>query len=98
MRLDDDELAHLARLARLRLDPAEAPGLQADVEAVLAHLGALADVDVDGLEPMLRPVAVEGGLREDRVEPGLDPERSRDLAQARRDAFVRVARTGGDDG
>jgi len=98
MRLGDDELAHLARLARLRLDPTEAPDLQADVEAVLEHLGALADVDVDGLEPMLRPVAVEGGLRVDRVEPGLDPERARDLAQARSDAFVRVPRTGGDDG
>jgi aspartyl-tRNA(Asn)/glutamyl-tRNA(Gln) amidotransferase subunit C len=98
MRLGDDELAHLARLARLRLDPAEAPGLRADVEAVLAHLGALADVDVDGVEPMLRPVEVEDGLRADRIEAGLDPERARDLAQARQDAFVRVARTAGDDG
>jgi aspartyl-tRNA(Asn)/glutamyl-tRNA(Gln) amidotransferase subunit C len=98
MRLGDDELAHLARLARLRLDPEEAPGLQADVEAVLAHLGALADVDVDGLEPMLRPLQVEDGLRTDRVQTGLDPERARNLAQARQDGFIRVARTGGDDG
>jgi len=98
MNVDDDELTHLARLARLRLDETERARLRGDLERVLAHLGELTRIDVDGLEPMLRPVHVEDGTRADVVRPGLPAERARDQARARLDAFVRVPRTGGDEG
>lgn len=98
MTLQDEELATLARLARLHLDEAERAPLLADLERVLAYLGELADLDVAGLEPMLRPVHVEDGTRADVARPGLEPERGRDLARARDGAFLRVPRTGGDDG
>lgn len=96
MNLGDADLVHLARLARLQLDEDEREHLRADLEEVLGHLGELSDVDVDGLEPMLRPVHVEDGTRVDAVRPGLDPERARNLARAREEAFLRVPRTGGD--
>ncbi len=98
MKVDDHELTHLARLARLRLDDAERERLRGDLERVLAHLGELTRIDVDGLEPMLRPVHVEDGTRADVVHAGLAPERARDQARARLNEFVRVPRTGGDDG
>ncbi len=98
MNVDDHELAHLARLARLRLDEAERERLRGDLERVLAHLGELTSIDVDGLEPMLRPVHVEDGTRSDVVRPGLAADRARSQARAQLDEFVRVPRTGGDDG
>jgi len=96
MELGDRELLHLARLARLDLDDEQRARLRADLEQVLGYLGELADVDVRGLEPMLRPLHVEDGTRPDAVLPGLDPERARHLARASEDAFVRIPRTGGD--
>lgn len=98
MTLGDQELATLARLARLHLAEEERAPLLADLERVLAYLGELADVDVDGLEPMLRPLHVEDGTRADERRTGLDPERGRELARARDGAFLRVPRTGGDEG
>ncbi|MDZ7707290.1 MAG: Asp-tRNA(Asn)/Glu-tRNA(Gln) amidotransferase subunit GatC [Trueperaceae bacterium] len=98
MKVDDHELTHLARLARLRLEDDEREGLRGDLERVLAHLGELTEIDVDGLEPMLRPLHVEDGTRADVVQAGLVPERARDQARARSGEFVRVPRTGGDDG
>jgi aspartyl-tRNA(Asn)/glutamyl-tRNA(Gln) amidotransferase subunit C len=95
--LGDAELAHLARLARLHLPDDERAALVRDLERVLAYLGDLAEVDVEGLEPMLRPVHVDDGTRPDRIKPGLAPERVRADARAREGAFVRVPRTGGDD-
>lgn len=96
--LDDQELATLARLARLHLDEDERGPLLGDLERVLAYLGELSDIDVDGLEPMLRPVHVDDGTRADEVRTGFDAERTRSLARAREGDFLRIPRTGGDDG
>lgn len=98
MTLDAQELATLARLARLHLDDHEQAPLLDDLERVLGYLGELSDVDVDGLEPMLRPVHIDDGTRNDVIAEGLDPELVRDLARHRDGAFLKIPRTGGDDG
>lgn len=98
MEIRDADVIHLARLARLELDAAEREGLRADLQRVLAHLGELASVDVDGLEPMLRPVHVDDGTRADEVRGGLAQETVLQAGRARQDGFLRVPRTGGDDG
>lgn len=97
MEMGDDEIRRLERLARIRLTDEERVTVRGDLERVLGHLGELAAIDVEGLEPMLRPVHVEDGTRADEVRPSLDPETVLDLAQARADGFLRVPRTGGDD-
>lgn len=98
MRIGDDDLTHLARLARLHVPDDERARLRRDLERVLAHLGDLAAVDVDGCEPMLRPVHVDDGTREDRVEAGLDAATVLELGRAEQDGFLRVPRTAADDG
>ena len=96
--MTDAELDHLAALARLQLEDDERDALRADLERVLTHFETMQAVDVEGLEPMLRPVHVEDPLREDVVRPGLDPEAARALARARDGDFLRVPRTAADDG
>lgn len=98
MNLGEQELEHLARLARLELSDEERGVLRTDLEQVLSYLGELSKIDVDGLEPMLRPIHVGDGTRTDEVRPGLEPERARQLARHREQLFLRVPRTGGDDG
>lgn len=97
MTIDDAEVRRLERLARIRLSDEERETVRGDLERVLAHLGELAAVDVDGLEPMLRPVVVEDGTREDRVEPSLPREAVLAAARSHEDGFLRVPRTGADD-
>lgn len=96
--MNDAELAHLAHLARLHLDEEERETVRMDLERVLDYLGDLASIDVDGLEPMLRPVHVEDGTRPDGIMAGLDPDVGRGLAQEREADFIKVPRTAGDDG
>lgn len=96
MRISDADLLHLESLTRLRLDADERATVRKDLERVLSHLGELAAVDVTGLEPMLRPVHVEDGTREDRSRPGLSQDEVLRLGQARHEGFLKVPRTGGD--
>lgn len=87
------DMAHLQRLARLDLDPAEAAALAGDVAEILAYFAQLAEVDTDGVEEMVRPVVPERAWREDAVAPSLPRERALELANASQDGFVRVPRT-----
>lgn len=96
MTIDDAELRRLERLARIRLDDEERATLRDDLQRVLGHLGELAAVDVEGLEPMLRPVHLPDATRRDRIAPGLPRATVLALGQAHEDDFLRVPRTGGD--
>jgi aspartyl-tRNA(Asn)/glutamyl-tRNA(Gln) amidotransferase subunit C len=98
MEIGEQDLDHLARLARVRVPPEERASLRADLEQVLGYLGALASVDTAGLAPMLRPVHVEDGARPDATEPSLTAETVLELGRARQDGFLRVPRTAGDEG
>ena len=52
-----DELATIARLARLELTAQEQQTLAVELTAVLAHMEALAAVDTQGIAPMIYGVA-----------------------------------------
>ncbi len=67
-----ERLQRAAALARIALDPFEAPALACDLERALAAWSSLRAVDTGGVEP-LWSVAVEAGPeRADRVAPSLD--------------------------
>ncbi len=62
-----EEVARLARLARIDLDAAQAEALRAELNGILAMVERMAAVDTSGVEPMSHPQAVSQRLREDRV-------------------------------
>ncbi len=99
MEIGDDELARLAELARIDLDPTERVALKADLAALLGAFQAVRDADDDpDRPPLLRPGDPVDGLRDDVVAPGLPPERVLDHAHGSVDGRIRVPRTAGDDG
>jgi len=51
-RVTDEEIRTLAQLARLQIAPEEAAGLREDLEGILKHMDALAEVQTDGVDPM----------------------------------------------
>lgn len=101
MSVTPGDVAHIASLARLRLGPGEADRLTAEMNAILAHVDALAAVDdvpeadaddPGGRPPGTSPVAPEaaperspGGVPVDRLTRSLE-----DTAPAWRDGFFVV--------
>ena len=93
MAIDDAELRHLLQLARLDLDPSRADALRADLNRVLEYVDRLEEVDVEGLEPLIRPVAVERAFRDDDPRPSLPTEAAHGLGRTDEEGRFVVPRT-----
>ncbi len=68
------EVERIAALARLELSPDEAAGMAADLDAILHHVKALAEVDTADVPPTAHVLPLPTPLRADRPLPGLSPE------------------------
>jgi aspartyl-tRNA(Asn)/glutamyl-tRNA(Gln) amidotransferase subunit C len=71
MALTDQEVARIARLARLHLTPDQQAQAQTDLNKILGIIETLQSVDTQGVEPLAHPLAsvsdVHLRLREDVV-------------------------------
>ncbi|MBI3376181.1 MAG: Asp-tRNA(Asn)/Glu-tRNA(Gln) amidotransferase subunit GatC [Betaproteobacteria bacterium] len=67
MSLDLAQIEHIALLARIALDPAEAQAVQDGLNRVLGLIEEMQAVDTSGIEPMSHALDLEQPLREDRV-------------------------------
>lgn len=75
MSITTRDVEHVAALARLELDEAEKARFTDQLNAVLAYVEKLNELDTEGVEPtthVLKPVNV---LREDEVRPSWPVER-----------------------
>lgn len=79
MALTDQEVARIARLARLHLTPDQQAQAQTDLNKILGIIETLQSVDTKGVEPLAHPLAsisdVHLRLREDLVTEVSSPER-----------------------
>jgi aspartyl-tRNA(Asn)/glutamyl-tRNA(Gln) amidotransferase subunit C len=79
-RLTRDDVAHVARLARLSLTDDELDTYTTQLGAVLDHAEDVAGLDLADVEPTAHPLPLVNVLRADDVGPCLD--RDEVLAQA----------------
>jgi aspartyl-tRNA(Asn)/glutamyl-tRNA(Gln) amidotransferase subunit C len=75
-----DDVAHVARLARLELSAEELELFTAQLAAVLEHAADVEALDVGDVAPTMHPYPLRNVLREDEVRPSVD--RDEVLAQA----------------
>ena len=75
-----DEVAHLARLARLALTESELDSFAGQLDAILGHVGQIQAVDVTGVEPTGNPLKDVNVTRPDTVRPCLTQDEA--LAEA----------------
>ena len=75
-----DEVAHLARLARLALTDGELDSFAGQLDAILDHVSQIQAVDVTDVEPTDNPLKSVNVTRPDAVEPCLTQDQA--LAQA----------------
>jgi aspartyl-tRNA(Asn)/glutamyl-tRNA(Gln) amidotransferase subunit C len=71
-RITRDDVAHVARLARLEVSDEELDLFTGQLAAVLAHADDVASLDTAGVHPTAHPLPLENVLRADEVRPSLD--------------------------
>jgi aspartyl-tRNA(Asn)/glutamyl-tRNA(Gln) amidotransferase subunit C len=80
MALTENEVRHIARLARLALSEDELEKYRGQLSAILDYVAQLSDLDTSGIEPTSSVLPPGASLRPDRPRPGLDPEALRQNA------------------
>lgn len=71
-RITRDDVAHVARLARLALTDDELETFTPQLQAVLDHARDVEALDLAGVEPTAHPLPLDTVLRPDVVGPTLD--------------------------
>jgi aspartyl-tRNA(Asn)/glutamyl-tRNA(Gln) amidotransferase subunit C len=79
-RISPDDVAHVAKLARLALTDDELATFTGQLDAVLDHAADVEALDLDDVPPTSHPYPLSNVLRDDVVTPSLD--RAEVLAQA----------------
>jgi aspartyl-tRNA(Asn)/glutamyl-tRNA(Gln) amidotransferase subunit C len=74
MALDKAAVAHIARLARIRLAEAELEPLAGELSHILDWVEQLNEVDTTGVPPMASAAAMTLPMRDDTVTDGGCPE------------------------
>lgn len=69
--IDENTVRHVARLARLRLEPEEEKVMQEELSGILEHIDAIRSMDLDGVPPTTHVLALENVLRADVPRPSL---------------------------
>jgi aspartyl-tRNA(Asn)/glutamyl-tRNA(Gln) amidotransferase subunit C len=67
--IDREQVLHVARLARLRLEEGEVERMAGELSGILDHVDRIASLDLDGDEPTSHVVRLENVLRPDRPRP-----------------------------
>jgi aspartyl-tRNA(Asn)/glutamyl-tRNA(Gln) amidotransferase subunit C len=90
MSVDADTVRHVAHLARLAVAEDEVEHLRGELNAILAFVEQLAEVNVDGVEPMTSVTPMAMKMRQDEVTVGNIAEAVMANAPAREDHFFLV--------
>jgi aspartyl-tRNA(Asn)/glutamyl-tRNA(Gln) amidotransferase subunit C len=73
MSVDDKTVRRVARLARIKVEEKDVPKLAGELNAILAFVEQLNEVNVDGIEPLTSVVAQDMKKRQDVVSDGHYP-------------------------
>ena len=90
MSVDADTVRRVAHLARIAVADDEVENLQGELNAILAFVEQLAEVDVDGVEPMTSVTPMAMKMRKDEVNDGGIADAIVANAPAREDHFFLV--------
>ena len=90
--LSREEVLHVARLARLHLTEEELERMRAQLDAILAYVDKLRELDVEGVEPTSHAVPLVDVMRDDALAPCLPQEAALANAPDRDGEFFRVPR------
>jgi aspartyl-tRNA(Asn)/glutamyl-tRNA(Gln) amidotransferase subunit C len=76
MSLSVEDVAKVALLARLRVDPAELETFTAQINSIMDYVAQLQELDTTDVEPLAHGVELRNVFRDDVRGPALDREKA----------------------
>ena len=92
-----DEVAHLARLARLALDADELDRFGPQLDVILWAVSRISELDTADVPPTSHALPMTNVTRPDEVRPGLTQSQALAMAPAAEDGRFRVPRILGEE-
>ena len=90
MKITREQVEHVATLARLELTGGEIEMLTGQMDAILAYVEKLNELNTDGIVPTSHAVPMENAFRDDAVRPSIGTENALANAPARMEDFFQV--------
>ncbi len=72
MKITANEVEKVAKLAKLTLSDPDIERMAADMDAMLAYVATLANLDTDGIVPTAHAVPMANAFRADQLRPSLE--------------------------
>ncbi len=92
MALTSEDIAGIAHLARLGIEPDALDPLAKDLSSLLDLVEQLQAIDTTGVEPMAHPASASLWLREDEASPSSERETLQEPAPEKLDGYFLVPR------
>jgi len=89
-RISNDQVRHVANLARLAITDEEAGKLQKELDAIITFAELLNEVDTENVEPTYHVLDMKNVFREDIPKPGLPREEVLKNAPDHQDGQIKV--------
>jgi aspartyl-tRNA(Asn)/glutamyl-tRNA(Gln) amidotransferase subunit C len=93
MSITREQVLHVAKLARLALTDEEVERLGAELDAILAAVSKVSELDLRDVPPTSHPLDLVNVFGEDEPRPSLDREAALALAPDAEDGAFRVPPT-----
>tara|TARA_B100001964_G_C13705885_1_gene368094 strand:- start:75 stop:392 length:318 start_codon:yes stop_codon:yes gene_type:complete len=88
--LSDEDVRHVANLARLAISENEVRKAKQDLTAIFAHINCLNAISTDGVEPLDHPTEILNHIRDDAVGSALSQDQVLANAPAIKDVYFDV--------
>ncbi|MEV1009575.1 Asp-tRNA(Asn)/Glu-tRNA(Gln) amidotransferase subunit GatC [Streptomyces sp. NPDC049881] len=92
-----EEVAHLARLARLELTDEELEHFAGQLDDIIGAVARVADVAAEDVPPTSHPLPLTNVMREDRVRPSLTARQALAAAPAQEQQRFKVPQILGEE-
>ena len=90
MKINQQDVEHVARLARLSLNPDDLKVMTGQMDAILGYVDKLNELDTTGIEPMAHAVPMSNAFREDEITEPIGVEQALQNAPQRNDNYFKV--------
>lgn len=90
MSINQHEIEHVAKLARLSLRDDEKQLFTGQMETILAYVETLNELNTDGISPTSHAVPMENAFRPDCVTPSIGHDRALANAPDKNETYFRV--------
>ncbi len=90
MKLERQQVLHIAKLARVELSEAEVETYAGQLSEIIGHFDTLGAVDTEGVEPTAHTLRIRNVLADDVSRPSLPRDEVLALAPNTEDGYLRV--------